>query len=162
MSTGMRTNIVSIAIRLVLLMALPCLWLTGRPTAAQTTSTIQGVVMDPQGLAIAGAEVGIAGNNLAVTKKTTSNAAGAYEVPALPAGTYSLTISHAGFKTQVMNGLEITLNRTVKINVTLEVGTMQQKVEVSGQIPLLETSSSSEGTTIVPQQIEEMPINGRN
>src|SRR5882762_9920212 len=162
MNTGMRPNAESIAIRLVLLLVLLALCLTGRPTAAQTTSTIEGVVTDRQGLAIPGAEVSIAGNNLAGNKKTTTNAAGAYEVAALPAGTYTLTISHVGFSTQVMNGLEITLNRTVKINVTLEVGTVQQKVEVSGQIPLLETSSSSEGTTIVPQQIEEMPINGRN
>jgi hypothetical protein len=161
MSTGMRLNIVSIAIRLVVFLALgPCL--TGRPTAAQTTSTIEGVVTDRQGLAIPGAEVSVAGNSLAVNKKTTANGTGAYEVAALPAGTYTLTISHAGFSTQVINNLEITLNRTIKINVTLEVGTVQQKVEVSGQIPLLETSSSSEGSTIMPQDIEQMPLNGRN
>jgi hypothetical protein len=162
MSTGMRTNIVSIAIRLVLLLALLALYLTGRPTSAQTTSTIEGVVTDRQGLAIPGAEVSITGNSLAVSKKTTTNGAGAYEVAALPAGTYTLTISHAGFRTQVINNLEITLNRTIKINGTLEVGTVQQMVEVSGEIPLLETSSSSEGSTIVPQQIEQMPLNGRN
>jgi hypothetical protein len=147
---------------LVLILVLLGLGLTGRSTAAQTTSTIEGVVTDRQGLAIPGAEVSIAGNSLAVSKKTTANAAGAYEVAALPAGTYTLTVSHAGFRTQVINDLEITLNRTIKINVTLEVGTVQQRVEVSGQIPLLETSSSSEGSTIVPQQIEQMPINGRN
>src|SRR5882762_907255 len=162
MSTGMRPNAESIAIRLVLLLVLLGLCLAGRPAAAQTTSTIEGVVTDRQGLAIPGAEVSIAGNSFAVSKKTTTNAAGVYEVAALPAGTYTLTVSHAGFRTQVINDLEITLNRTIKIDVTLEVGTVQQKVEVSGQIPLLETSSSSEGTTIVPQQIEEMPINGRN
>src|SRR5258708_2027568 len=162
MSTGMRPNAEFIAIRLVLLLVLLGLCLTGRPTAAQTTSTIEGVVTDRQGLAIPGREVSIPGTNLAVSKKTTANAAGAYEVAAIPAGAYTMTISHAGFSTQVINNLEITLNRTIKIDVTLEVGTVQQKVEVSGQIPLLETTSSSEGTTIVPQQIEEMPINGRN
>jgi len=162
MSTGMRSNFVSVAIRLVLLLVLPGLFLMARPTSAQTTSTIEGVVTDHEGLPIVGAEVSIAGNSLAVSKKTTTNGAGAYEVPALPAGTYTLTISHEGFRTQVINNLEITLNRTIKINGTLEVGTVQQRVEVSGQIPLLETSSSSEGSTIMPQQIEQMPINGRN
>src|SRR5258708_8232944 len=162
MSTGMRPNAESIAIRLVLLLVLLGLCLTGRPTAAQTTSTIEGVVTDRQGLAIPGAEVSIAGNSLDGSKKTATNAAGAYEGAALTAGAYTLTISHAGFSMQVINNLEITLNRTIKIDVTLEVGTVQQKVEVSGQIPLLETSSSSEGSTIVPQQIEQMPLNGRN
>ncbi|HET6929789.1 MAG TPA: TonB-dependent receptor, partial [Candidatus Acidoferrum sp.] len=163
MSTGIRPNSVSIAIRLAPLLVLLGLCLTtGKPAVAQTTSTIEGVVTDRQGLAVPGAEVSIAGNSLAVSKKTTTNAAGAYEVPALPVGAYALTISHEGFRTQVINNLEITLNRTIRINVTLEVGTVQQKVEVSGTIPLLETSSSSEGTTIVPQQIEQMPLNGRD
>ncbi|HTB94812.1 MAG TPA: TonB-dependent receptor [Candidatus Sulfotelmatobacter sp.] len=158
----MRPKTVSIAIRLVLSLALLGLCLTGRPTSAQTTSTIEGVVTDRQGLPIPGAEVSIAGVSFVVSKKTTTNGAGAYEMAALPAGTYNLTISHEGFKTQVINNLEITLNRTIKINGSLEVGTVQQMVEVSGEIPLLETSSSSEGSTIMPQQIEQMPLNGRN
>jgi len=162
MSAGMRPKTVSIAIRLVLSLALLGLCLTGRPTSAQTTSTIEGVVTDRQGLPIPGAEVSIAGVSFVVSKKTTTNGAGAYEMAALPAGTYNLTISHEGFKTQVINNLEITLNRTIKINGSLEVGTVQQMVEVSGEIPLLETSSSSEGSTIMPQQIEQMPLNGRN
>src|SRR5258708_12608665 len=116
MNTGMRPNGESSAIRLVLLLALLSLCLAGRPAAAQTTSTIEGVVTDRQGLAIPGAEVSIAGNSLAVSKKTTANAAGAYEVAALPAGTYTLTVSHAGFRTQALNTLQITLNRTLKIN----------------------------------------------
>ncbi|HKE06816.1 MAG TPA: TonB-dependent receptor [Candidatus Acidoferrum sp.] len=162
MRTRIRPNILCGTMRPVLVLALLGLCLTGRPVGGQTTSTIAGVVTDRQGLPIAEAEVSIAGNSLVVSKKTTTNATGAYEVAALPAGMYNLTVSHTGFRTQVLNGLQITLNRTIKLNVTLEVGTMQQRVEVSGQIPLLETSSSSEGSTIVPQQIEQMPINGRN
>lgn len=129
---------------------------------AQTTSTILGTVTDRQGLAIAGAQVQIAGTTLAVEKVVTTDNLGAYQIAALPAGTYTLTVSRSGFTTQVIKDLEITLNRTLTFNVSLDVGTVQQKVEVAAEIPLLETASSSEGTTIVPQQIEEMPINGRN
>jgi hypothetical protein len=130
--------------------------------AAQTTSTIQGTVTDRQGLAITGAEVRVLGTTLAVEKVATTDALGAYQIPALPAGTYTLTVSRSGFATQVIKDLEITLNRTLTFNVSLDLSTVQQKVEVAGEIPLLETSSSSEGTTIVPQQIEQMPLNGRN
>lgn len=129
---------------------------------AQTTSTIEGTVTDHQGLAITGAEVSVTANTLAVSKKTTTNADGNYQIAALPAGIYTVTVSHAGFSTQVFKGLEVTLNRTVKFNTSLEVGTVQQRVEVSAEIPLLETTSSSEGTTIVPSQIVDMPLNGRN
>lgn len=132
------------------------------PLRAQTTSTIEGTVTDHQGLAISGAEVTVSSGTLAVSKKTTTDASGNYQIAALPAGIYTVTVSHEGFSTQVSKDLEITLNRTLKFNVSLEVGTVAQKVEVTAEIPLLETASSSEGTTIVPTQIVDMPINGRN
>ena len=129
---------------------------------AQTTSTLEGTVTDHQGLAISGAEVSVAADTLAVSKKTTSDANGNYQIALLPAGIYAVTVSHDGFSTQVFKGLEITLNRTVKFNASLEVGTVTQTVSVTAEIPLLETTSSSEGTTIIPSQIVDMPINGRN
>jgi hypothetical protein len=129
---------------------------------AQTTSTIEGVVTDHQGLAISGAEVSIAADTLGISKKTSTDGSGNYSIVSLPAGLYTLTVSHAGFSTQVFKDLEVTLNRTLNFNVSLDVGTVQQRVEVSAQIPLLETTASSEGITIVPSQIVNMPINGRN
>lgn len=129
---------------------------------AQTTSTIEGTVADHQGLAIAGAEVQIAAATLSIERTATTDANGAYQIAALPAGTYTLTVSRTGFATQVFKDLEVTLNRTLKFDVSLDVGTVQQRVEVSAEIPLLETTASSEGATIVPSQIVDMPINGRN
>jgi hypothetical protein len=129
---------------------------------AQTTSTIQGTVTDHQGLAVAGAQVQVAGNALGLVKTVTTEASGTYEITTLPAGTYTLTVSRSGFATQVFKDLEITLNRTLSFNVSLEVGTVAQKVEVTGETPLLETTSSSTGSTVLPQDIANMPINGRN
>ena len=129
---------------------------------AQTTSTIEGTVTDRQGLAISGAEVRVEASNIVAARAVATDAAGTYQVPALPAGMYTMTVSHPGFATQVFHDLEITLNRTLRFNVTLEVGAVEQKVDVSAEPPLLETTSSAEGTTILPQEIEDMPINGRN
>src|SRR5437016_2679459 len=129
---------------------------------AQTTSTIEGTVSDRQGLTISGAEVSVTANTLAVSRKTTTDATGNYQISALPAGIYRLTVSHAGFSTQEFKDLEMTLNRTLKFDVSLDVGTVAQKVVVSAEMPLLETTASSQGATIVPSQIVNMPINGRN
>ena len=129
---------------------------------AQTTSPLEGTVTDRQALAISGAEISVTANTLAVSKKTTTDANGNYQIAALPAGIYTITVSHTGFSTQEFKDLEITLNRTLKFNVALDVGTVEQKVVVSAEIPLLETTASSEGATIVPSQIVDMPINGRN
>src|SRR6184192_3651698 len=129
---------------------------------AQTTSTIEGTVTDRQGLAIPGAEVSVAADTLAVSKKTITDANGNYQIALLPADVYTVTVSHAGFSTRAFKSLEITLNRTLRFDVALEVSSVQQEVEVSAMPPLLETTSSSEGVTITPQQIVDMPLNGRN
>ena len=133
-----------------------------RATFAQTTSTIQGVVTDKQGLAISGAGLRLTGDTLATSRAATSDVAGSYQFPGLPAGLFSLSVSHAGFSTQVFKDLDVTLNRTLTFNVLLEVGRVEEVVNVSAELPLLETSSSSTGTTVLPRDIVNMPVNGRN
>jgi len=146
--------------------ALICLFLgfgAFTPAAhAQTTSTIEGTVTDRQVLAVAGAEVRLAGDTVGFDKSTVTDGNGHYQLGAVPAGTYRLTVSHSGFGTRAFKSLEITLNRTLRFDVALEVSSVQQEVEVSAMPPLLETTSSSEGVTITPQQIVDMPLNGRN
>jgi len=129
---------------------------------AQTTSTIEGSVTDRQGLAVAGAEVRLAGDTVGFDKTTVTDGSGNYQLGAVPAGTYKLTVSHSGFGTKAFKSLEITLNRTLRFDVILEVTSVKEVVEVYAAPPLLETSSSSEGVTITPQQIVDMPLNGRN
>jgi Carboxypeptidase regulatory-like domain/TonB dependent receptor/TonB-dependent Receptor Plug Domain len=119
-------------------------------------------VTDKQGLAISGAEVRISGDTLATTRVTATDSAGVYQFPGLPAGTYSVTVSHEGFSTREFKDLQVTLNRTLTFDITVEVGRVQETIDVSAALPLLDTTSSSSGSTVLPQDIENMPINGRN
>jgi hypothetical protein len=129
---------------------------------AQTTSTIQGTVTDKQGLAVGGAQLQLSGDTLGTNRTTVSDNAGAYEFANLPAGVYTLTVTHAGFATNALKGLDVTINRTLTFNIQLEIGRVDEVVNVSAEPPLLETNSSSTGSTIMPQDIGNMPINGRN
>jgi len=129
---------------------------------AQTTSTVQGTVTDKQGLAVSGAELRLSGDTIGTSRTTTSDSAGDYVFQNLPAGVYELTVTHAGFATNSLKNLDVTINRTLTLNVQLEVGRVDQVVNVSAELPLLETNSSSTGATILPQDIGNMPINGRN
>jgi hypothetical protein len=129
---------------------------------AQTTSTIEGTVTDKQGLAVASADVHAEGVSIAADRSATTNSNGEYRLAALPAGTYRLTVARDGFHTGVFNNLEVTLNRTLRYDVQLNVGSSHEQVEVSGELPLLETQSSAQSTTIMPRDIVDMPINGRN
>jgi Carboxypeptidase regulatory-like domain/TonB-dependent Receptor Plug Domain len=130
--------------------------------SAQTSSTITGTVRDKQGLAVAGAEIRVTSAELVIERSTSTEPDGSYRLGALPPGTYTVKISKDGFQTELVSNLEVTLNRTLVYDLVLQVGSVNQTVEVSSALPLLEPTISSTGSTITTQQIEDMPINGRN
>lgn len=129
---------------------------------AQTTSTITGTVKDKQGGAISGAQLQLSGDVIGTSRTTTSDANGNYQFPNVPAGEYTLSVTHDGFATSAFKDLNVTINRTLTFDIVLDVGRVDEVVKVSSDLPLLETSSSSEGATVMPQDIGNMPINGRN
>jgi hypothetical protein len=130
--------------------------------APQTTSVIEGAVSDPQGLAVVGAEIHVVSAALGIDRSVQSGPDGNYRVAGLPAGTYSVNAAKAGFASRALRDVELTVNRVLLLNIVLSVGGQSESVEVSGASPLLETATSSSGTTILPEQIDQMPINGRN
>ena len=129
---------------------------------AQTVSVVEGTLTDQQGLAVAGAEVRVSNSAFGTDRGTLSGHDGAYKIHGLPAGTYTLSASKAGFVLQTFRNLELTVNCTFTLNIELKVQGRADIVEVSAVAPLLESGKSSTESTIVPRQIEQMPINGRN
>ena len=131
-------------------------------TAQTTTSTIEGTVTDPNGAVIAGATVKASGTTLATERTAATDADGIYRLAALPAGTYTVTVSQSGFS-QSASRIELTLNRTATLNFQLQVGTVDNTVvTVANELPLITTDSPATGLTVTPQQIRELPVNGRN
>jgi len=130
--------------------------------AAQTTSTLRGTVTDQQHLAIVSASITLSGPRLTSEIGVMSDSAGSFRIPGLQAGTYSLRVAKPGFAAKDFEGLTVTVNRLLILDVVLGVSTVQEVITVSARSPLLETTISSSGATILPQQIEQMPLNGRN
>lgn len=140
-----------------------CLLFLFPAVLAQTTvSTIEGTIKDAQGSVVAGAQIVVKSPSLGIERTATSDANGIYRVTALPAGIYSLTISHTGFATRNFENVELTVNRTLTLDIPLEVGAVEEQVDVVENAQLLNPTTSSTGATITPQQIREMPTNGRN
>jgi hypothetical protein len=129
---------------------------------AQTTSVVEGTVTDQQSLALAGADIRVSSAALAIDRHTATDASGVYRVIGLAAGVYTITASKTDFVLETLSPLEVTVNRKITLNMVLRVEGQIEKVEVAGVAPLLEITTSSSGATIVPAQIEQMPINGRN
>ena len=131
-------------------------------TAQTTTSTIEGTIKDANGALISGAQVKATSPTLGTERSVVSNAEGFFRIVALPAGTYTITVNQSGFGTSTQV-IELTLNRTVTVDVQLQVGSVGgATVDVNGETPLLTTETPATSATITPRQIAELPVNGRN
>lgn len=131
-------------------------------SAQTTTASIEGTVKDPQGRVVAGAQITAKSEALGLERTTTSDESGFYRLTALPVGIYALSASHTGFATQSFPNIELTVNRTVTIDVGLEVGAVQERVSVTSEALAIDPTTPATGATVTPRQITEMPVNGRN
>jgi hypothetical protein len=131
------------------------------PLGAQTAATLHGVVTDAAGAALPGATLVATDVATGVTTKTTSDAAGNYDFPSLVPATYTLTVQAPGFQTEVENGITLQVNQNAPLNVKLQVGSVDTKVEVTGAAPLVDTTTASVGTVIGQRDVVDLPLNVR-
>ena len=127
---------------------------------AQTTSVIEGTVTNPNGEALSG--VSIVATGATLERSMVTDARGRYRIPALPAGTYKVSASLEGFATETVEDVSLALNSTAVIDLALEIGTVQEAVTVTAELPLIQPNSSDTGGIITPEQIETLPVNGRD
>jgi hypothetical protein len=129
---------------------------------AQVTSSIEGAVTDQQGLPIVGAEVVAHADGTGTETKSITNSEGVYRAAGLQAGTYTIAVAKDGLTTKVFDHLDLAVNRQLRLDITLTIGSTKQVVTVAATPPLLDTGIPSSGSTILPKQVESMPLNGRN
>ncbi len=127
---------------------------------AQTTATLEGRVVDASGGGIAGATVEVKGPT--VRREVAADAKGFYRALALPAGVYSVSASSSGFKTKVLDGIELFLDRTVTIDIPMQVAAQSESMTVQVSAPLVDVNSSSNRQVIDSRTIDAIPLNGRN
>ena len=137
------------------------LLLIAAPVGAQTLGTITGEVKDASGAIIPGATVTATNTGTNAAREMPSNEAGAYTFTALPPGPYVVKAELQGFKT-VQHDVELHVEQTVRVNFTMEIGTLSETAEVTGVAPLITTENATVGTVIENRRIVELPLNGRN
>jgi hypothetical protein len=132
------------------------------PLAAQfTTASLGGTVTDPSGAAIPGATVTVQNTETGLTRTAKSGTGGDYLFPALPVGTYKLTVEKTGFQTYIQSGIDLAVNQSATQMVALQVGTLTEHVTVSANASLVTTSSASVGQLVNQESIVNLPLNGR-
>src|SRR5882762_7452745 len=146
---------------LILLLILSLLFVA--PAIAQSpNATINGIVIDPSGAAIAGAQVVVVNDATGVQYTTKSNGEGIYVVPNLPPGPYRIQVSNSGFKTIIKPDIVIHVQDALAINFTLPIGAASEIVTVQGGAPPINTQDATVSTVIDRQFAENLPMNGRS
>jgi Carboxypeptidase regulatory-like domain/TonB dependent receptor-like, beta-barrel len=130
--------------------------------AQSTAATVSGSVLDEQKATLPGATVTIRNLDSGQSRSTTADARGAFQLAGLPPGKYEVSVELSGFARLVRSDLSLTVAQEVTLALTLRVAALEEAVTVTAELPLVETTRSALGTTITTNEIEELPIAGRN
>jgi Carboxypeptidase regulatory-like domain/TonB dependent receptor len=133
-----------------------------RCSAQIASAELSGNVLDSSGAAVPNATVTAINVETSIVHTTASEKGGDYVLTSLPPGNYTLTAEAPGFSKLEQTGISLQINQQARVDLTLKVGQTAQTVQVTGHPPLLEAESSSVGTVINRQLVNELPLNGRN
>jgi hypothetical protein len=141
----------------VLLIALPFAL-----AAQEATGRVLGSVTDPSQAAIPDAKVTVTNADTKVSRTTTTDREGNYQVLSLPIGPYSVTVEHAGFAAVTTAPEQLRINQSLRVDVRMKVGQISQSVLVESTAVGIETVNSSLGGSVTGSSITNLPLNGRN
>jgi hypothetical protein len=129
---------------------------------AGATGAILGTVTDTSGAIVANAKVTVTDTDTNVDFRTVTTSAGDFNAPSLNPGHFKVTVEATGFEKYVTSGIVLTVNQRVRVDAQLKPGAVTETVEASAQAVALNTDSAELANLISQQQVEDLPLNGRN
>jgi hypothetical protein len=129
---------------------------------AQTAGGVSGHIADPTGANLPNVEVTLTETATAGVRGTVTTQAGDYTFTEVPPGMYTLQVKHTGFKTSHSDTFEVQVQQSVRLDFTLQVGSVTESVEVTTMGALLQAEDASLGTVVENAELKELPLNGRN
>lgn len=136
--------------------------LAGVAPAQSYRGTIVGTVTDQSGAVVQSATVTAVSQTTGVPRTTTTDSNGSFVIPELTVGTYNLTVEAQGFATAVVNEIEVNVSAERRVDVALQAGVTTERVEVTAEVPLVETTTNVLGGTISSREVQNLPVNGRD
>lgn len=128
----------------------------------QTQGEITGEVTDSTGAAMAGVSITVTNEGTNVSRQVVTNTSGAYTFPSLLPGAYRVRAEMDGFQSIVRSGIQLQVQQVARLDFRMQVGQVNEVVNVSGAAPMLTTESATTGTVIENKRIVDLPLNGRN
>jgi outer membrane receptor protein involved in Fe transport len=131
-------------------------------SAQSTGGRIRGTVTDESGGAIVGAKVTLINEGTNVSREVQTSATGEYFFLEVPVGSYEVDVNQQGFKKSARKGIVLVLNEIATVDITLQVGSNVDTVEVTGAPPVIDTTTTQLGAVMTDQSVRELPLNSRN
>ena len=153
-------NARSVGVALVLLLG-ACVLLAGT-ARGQAIAAINGTVYDTSGGVVPDSNVVLHSKATNLNRTTTTNNSGIYVIPDIQPGDYDLRVTKQGFKSIVKSNITLVVNQTATFDITLAAGAVTESITVAAEAVALETSTSELGVAVVKQQVNDLPLNGRN
>jgi len=149
--------------RVRLILAILCYLAMASFAHAQTaTGVIRGTVQDPTGAVLVNVHVALRDEATNQSREQTTNQAGSFEFRALPFGTYTLQVEYPGFMKEVIENIPLQVAETKSLQVTLQIGPVDQSIVVTANVGLIDASDASLSQVIDEKLLLGLPINGRN
>jgi hypothetical protein len=123
---------------------------------------IVGLVTDATGSSVAGAQVTATNTGTGLARQSTTDGNGNYTFTELPLGNYSVTVVKQGFRTETAANIQVAVEGPQRANITLTPGRVEEQIEVQADVPLVETTSNTLGGTLQADDIQDLPVNGRD
>ncbi len=137
-------------------------WCMCGVAAGQAATSLRGTITDPSGSTVAGAKVVLANSESKTERTATTAEQGGYQFQFVPPGTYSLTVTAAGFRPYKLDAVQLLVNTPATINAQLKVGAAGEVVEVTSEAPALNLVDASLGNSFNETQVQDIPLEGRN
>jgi hypothetical protein len=151
------------ALTLFTFAALALILLTSSPVSAQVSgATLTGTVSDTSGAVIPNAQVSIKNVATGEVRDVTTGTGSFYSAPNLLPGKYEVTVLAPGFSTEVRSGITLTVGAQQVLNITMRVGQVSQRVEVTGEAPAVQLANSTISGVVSQTAVVELPLNGRD
>jgi len=130
--------------------------------AQVTTADVIGRVTDPTGRIVANAKIALVNTGTNIERTEQTNQAGDYVFNLLPPGQYSIRIESAGFKAYKVANLLLAAGDRTRVDAQMQIGSASEAIQVTGEAAVLQTDSSSLGTSVTGKLVQDLPLNGRN
>lgn len=136
---------------------------SGRAFGQATASAVlEGTILDASQAAVVGAQVTLTNKDTGAVRTMSSSTTGLYQFDLLPPGNYQIRVSMQGFKTATVAAAELLVGKTSTVNFTLQPGEVSDTVTVLEEIPMMDTTNTSVGSTFSPNDVQDLPLNGRD